>query len=103
MAYGLQTINDVFNHYKPECEIDVEDDQGGTNKQKFEFRGLGDFGQKGLIAQSDLLKEQKSQKDEYIDIARKFQSNKVLQKVLGNEKAKSDFVAALNAMLDEIE
>ena len=102
LAYGLQTIDDVFDHYKPGTEVELEDDEGGSNKEKFEFRGLGDFGQKGLIEQSDLLKNQKSQKDDFLDIARKLQSNRVLQKVLANDDAKADFVDALKAMLDEI-
>ncbi|MEZ5009407.1 MAG: hypothetical protein R2728_05125 [Chitinophagales bacterium] len=102
ITYGLQNIDDVFKHYKPSCEIELEDDEGGSAKQNFEFNGLGDFGQQGLIDKSDLLKSQKSQKDDYLDIARKMQSNRVLQKVLADESAKADFVEALKAMLDEL-
>ncbi len=103
IEHGLQNINDVFNHYKPGCEIELTDDEGGSKKEDFQFRGLGDFGQKGIIDQSDLLKDMKSQKDDYLDIARKMQSNRVLQKVLNSPDAKADFVTALKAMLDELE
>lgn len=102
IEHGLQNIDDVFNHYKPSCEIELQDDEGGSKKENFEFRGLGDFGQKGLTGQSDLLTDLNSQKDDYLDIARKLQSNRVLQKVLNSDEAKADFVSALKAMLDEL-
>lgn len=37
VVHGLQTIDDVFNHYKPELNLDFEDADGGSKKGNAQF------------------------------------------------------------------
>ena len=52
---GLKTVDDVFEHYKPKVNVDFQDSEGVTKKEKLSFNNVGDFGVKGIIGQSDFL------------------------------------------------
>ena len=49
---GLTTIEQVFEHFKPKVEMDFETEEGTSRKETLNFLGLGDFGVKGITAQS---------------------------------------------------
>jgi hypothetical protein len=49
---GLQTVEEVFEHYQPDCDVELEREDGSSVKDNFKFRGLGDFDVKSLTNQS---------------------------------------------------
>lgn len=57
VIHGLQTVEQVFEHYKPTLNVDFEDEAGRAMKETLRFGNLGDFGTKGITAQSEFLKE----------------------------------------------
>lgn len=99
---GLQTVEDVFDHFKPKVEVEFEDKEGNEMKEELSFSNVGDFGVKGVLKQSNFLNEIQSEKDELFRFMKILKSNKVLQKVLNNPEEKQAYIAALKQALEEI-
>lgn len=102
VVHGLQTIDQVFAHYKPEIGVDFEDADGVTKKEALHFNGLGDFGVKGIIEQSEFLKDNATQKDEYLKIIKQLKSNKILKSALADADAKTALLDAIHGMIAEL-
>lgn len=100
---GLQTIDDVFNHYKPEIDVDFEDSEGAEKQEKLSFRGLSDFGIKGITAQSTFLQDLTIEKEQYQKIIKQLKSNKLLRKTLENPESKADLLGVMYALIKELE
>jgi len=103
IVYDLKTIEEVFAHFNPNVELEFEDESGATKEEKMEFKNLGDFGKKGIIAQSDLLKDLNLQQADYLKFIKQLKSNKILQKLLADPEAKTAYLNALQALIDEVE
>jgi hypothetical protein len=100
---GLQTIDDVFEHYKPEIEVDFEDSEGAGKQETLSFNGLSDFGVKGITAQSEFLKDLTIEKEQYQKIIKQLKSNKLLRKTLENPDTKADLLGVMYALIKELE
>lgn len=103
VVHGLQTVSDVFAHYKPELNLDFEDAEGGSKKETLNFRGLEDFGVKGIINQSEFLKSNAVQKDEYLKVIKQLKSNKILKAALTDPDAKQALLDAIQGMVTELQ
>lgn len=102
IVHGLQTIEQVFENYKPTVEVDFEDADGASKKETLHFNGLGDFGMKGITEQSEFLKDFATQKDEYLKIIKQLKSNKILKSALADPDAKSALLDAIYSMIAEL-
>ncbi|MBX2934213.1 MAG: hypothetical protein KF825_08200 [Ferruginibacter sp.] len=103
IVHGLQTVEQVFEHYKPNVSIDFEDTDGVTKKETLSFKNLGDFGVKGITEQSEFLKDNASQKEEYFRIIKQLKSNKILKSALADPEAKKALLDAIQGMVAELE
>lgn len=102
IVHDLQTIEQVFAHFKPNIDLDFEDADGVTRKENLSFSNLGDFGTKGITAQSEFLQDNASQKEEYYKIIKQLKSNKILKTALSDPEAKSSLLDALASMIEEL-
>ena len=102
IIYGLQTIEDVFKHYQPTVSVDFQDADGMTKKENLSFKTLADFGVKGITEQSEFLKDNTTQKEEYIKIVKQLKSNKILKTALSDAEAKSALLNAIHSMIEEL-
>jgi len=100
---GLTTIEDVFEHYQPEVEVEFEDSEGVESKETLNFKNLGDFGAKGITRQSDYLKGLDTEKDQYIKVVKQLKTNKILKSALADPEAKQALLDSIRALLTEIE
>lgn len=100
---GLQTIDDVFEHFKPAVEVDFEDSEGAGKQESLSFKGLSDFGMKGITAQSEFLKDLNIEKEQYQKIIKQLKSNKLLRKTLENPNTKADLLGVMYALIKELE
>ncbi|NQU51474.1 MAG: hypothetical protein HQ522_02935 [Bacteroidetes bacterium] len=100
---GLQTIDDVFEHYKPKVEVEFEDSEGVGKQEKLSFSGLSDFGIKGITAQSEFLQDLTIEKDQYQKIIKQLKSNKLLRKTLEKTETKADLLGVMYALIKELE
>lgn len=100
---GLQTIDDVFENYKPQVEVEFEDSEGVGKEETLSFKGLSDFGVKGITAQSEFLTDLNIEKEQYQKIIKQLKSNKLLRKTLENPDTKSDLLGVMYALIKELE
>lgn len=100
---GLKSINEVFEHYAPNIDMEFQDSEGGTLKEKLQFKNLGDFGVKGITNQSDFLKNLTAQKEQNQKMIKQFKTNKLLKKALEDEGQKTALLNAINSLIKELE
>jgi hypothetical protein len=100
---GLTSIDDVFNHFRPSIDVEFEDIEGKSKEEQLNFHNLADFGTKGIVAQSSVLKDLTMQKDQYYKIIKQLKSNKLLRKALENPESRQALLNALYALSKEID
>lgn len=99
-----ETMEDVFEHYKPEKKgVQMHDQDGRPLTESFHFNAIKDFDDKQLIAQSRYLSQQKATMDSYKNIEQQMIKNKVLRRAFENEESRRNLVSALRALLAELE
>ncbi|GHT41219.1 hypothetical protein FACS189437_07820 [Bacteroidia bacterium] len=103
VATGLTSIEQVFAHYKPQVDVEFQNEEGQPVKETFHFLNVGDFAVKNLTEQSSFLKGVNTQKDFYDNLIKQLRSNKVLQRALENPESKQAFIAALQGVLSELD
>jgi predicted component of type VI protein secretion system len=99
---GLKNLDEVFEHFNPEVEVEFEDNEGGSKTEKLNFQRLSDFGLKGITAQSEFLKSMANQKEQCYKIIKQLKSNKMLKKALENEETKAALINSMYALIKEI-
>lgn len=99
---GLTTIEDVFDHFKPNIDVEFENEEGQEVKENFRFNSVADFLAKNMTQNSPYLKELNDQKEFYNKTIKQLRSNKILQKVLQNADTKAAFIEALQGLLSEL-
>ncbi|HEV3251845.1 MAG TPA: hypothetical protein VGZ71_12875 [Puia sp.] len=100
---GLTTVEEVFEHFMPKVEMDFETEEGTSRKETLRFTNLGDFGIKGITAQSNFLGDITMKKEQYQKIVKQLKTNKLLKQALGNTESKQGLIDALNALIKELE
>lgn len=100
---GLQTVEHVFDHFKPNCDVELEKEDGSSVKDNFKFAGLGDFDIKSLTNQSTYLKNLSFENDAYLRIVKQLKTNKSLKNVIDNPETRNAFINALKALAAELE
>ena len=103
LAEGLTTVEQVFEHFKPNVDVELEKEDGSTTKENFAFASLGDFDTKKLTNQSNYLKNLSLENDAYLKIIKQLKTNKSLKNVIENPETKEAFVNALKALAFELE
>ena len=99
----LQKIEDVFAHFKPNCDVELDKEDGSTTKENFQFGGLGDFDVKNLTNQSDYLKNLNLENDSHLKIMKQLKSNKSLKNVIENPETRAAFINTLKSLVSELE
>jgi hypothetical protein len=99
---GLTNPEDVFAHYKPAVEMNFENEDGVMVRETLHFKNLGDFGVKGITAQSNFLSDLNTRQDQYQKIIKQLKSNKLLKAALSTEEGRKNLSGALQALLAEL-
>ncbi len=100
---GLQTVEDVFEHFAPTVKVDFEDADGGTVNEEMKFKNLGDFGKKGLINNSSFLNDLEIEASQYQKMIKQLKTNKILKAALQDPEAKESVLETVKALIQEIE
>lgn len=103
IVQDLTSIEEVFARFKPSVDMSFETEEGTTKKETLHFTNLGDFGVKGITAQSAFLNELTSKKEQYQKIIKELKSNKMLRLALSNPESRQSLLNALNAFIKELE
>ena len=100
---NLQKVEDVFAHFNPNVDVELDKEDGSTTEENFKFGGLGDFDVKNLTNQSSYLKNLSVENDAYLKILKQLKSNKSLKNVIENPDTKNAFINALKSLASELE
>jgi hypothetical protein len=100
---GLQTVEDVFRHFNPNCDVDLEREDGSTQTENLTFGGLSDFDVKNITKKSAMLSNLEMESNTYLKMIKKLKTNKSLQKVLENAETRAAFINALKALGEELD
>lgn len=99
---GLTTIEEVFNHFSPNIDVEFENEEGQPVKENFAFSTVADFSVKSMTENSKFLNGLNVDKEFYEGLIKQLRSNKVLQRVLENAESKEAFIAALTSLKAEL-
>ncbi|RYZ22340.1 MAG: hypothetical protein EOO16_09420 [Chitinophagaceae bacterium] len=102
-VYDLKTIEEVFQHFKPQVDVDFETEDGSTRSETLRFSNLGDFSTSSISAQSPYLQDLSVQQDQYQKMIKQLDKNKLMKLVMANPEAKNAFMSALQSLLQELE
>lgn len=103
LVHGLTTTEEVFAHYKPSVDMSFESEEGLMVRETLTFKNLGDFGLKGITAQSSFLTDLDTKQDQYQKIIKQLKTNKLLKTALATPEGKENLMGALQALLAEIQ
>lgn len=103
LTYGLKTVEDVFNHFKPNVDVEFEDENGSPVTENLQFASIGDFRVKSLSRQSTYLRSLDGQYSEYTQISRRLKGHRLLQTALDNPEAKAALIDTLKALISELD
>ena len=100
---NLQKVEDVFAHFNPNVDVELDKEDGSSTEENFKFGGLGDFDVKNLTNQSSYLKGLNTENDAYLKILKQLKTNKSLKNVIENPETKNAFISALKSLASELE
>ena len=103
-VFQPETMEDVFNYYQPgKRNVQMRDLEGRPIKEDFKFGAIKDFDDKELIGRSPFLGRQKSTMEAYKNIEQQLIKNKLLRRAFEEGESRKHLVAALQALLAELE
>ena len=101
-VYGLQTVEEVFEHFSPSVELEMQNEKGEDVNETMAFKNLGDFNANSIKEHSEFLSRLDVEKEQNIKIARQLSSNKALLKALKDPETRQAIIDLLEASVDEI-
>lgn len=100
---GITNVEGVFEHFKPNVDVEFEGEDGAEVKENLSFANLGDYGAKGLTRQSEFLQGLNLKQTEMNRMVKQLRSNKILISAMQTPEAKAAFVEVLKGLVAEIE
>ncbi len=98
----LKTVGEVFNEFKPQVEVDFEDDKGAVVKEVLHFTKLSDFRVSNLNVNSSHLSTLAGQQQEYDQITKRLLGHRTMQTALDSPTAKAALLETLKALIVEL-
>lgn len=102
-----KTIGDVFDHFKPEVEVNFTDAEGGVVSETLHFKEIRDFeangGKGNLVANSEFLSKEKGEMDSVAKVRKQIEQNKKLRDILKDPNSKEELKQYLQTLLSELE
>ena len=100
-------INAVFEKFKPQKEVDFQDENGDTVTETLSFNDMSDFdvkeGTGKLVQNSSFLVDVKSNIDVNAKMKKQIEQSKRLRDLLSTEQSKDELRNVLQNLLDELE
>ncbi|MET3981051.1 putative component of type VI protein secretion system [Mucilaginibacter sp. UYP25] len=100
---GLKTVEEVFEHYKPNVNIALTKQDGSTISENLKFQNLSDFGVKKVVQQSSYLRKLNIEREMHMNIIKQLKTNKTLKTTLDNDETRAAFISALKSFVKELE
>ena len=97
-----QTVQDVFDKFKPGKVVEMTDEEGVGEEQELQFNSLMDFGRDGIIKQSELLTRISSKMELYQSFMEKL-TDEQLSMLLADPEEKQAYIDVLKSLIEELE
>ena len=101
-----KTLDDVFQHFKPNVEVDFTDEDGGSVSETLYFNSIKDFeangGKGNLVDNSEFLSDKKASMDSYTKVRKQIEQNKKLRDILKDAGSKEELKDYLEYLLNEL-
>ena len=101
-----KTLDDVFQHFKPNVEVDFTDEDGGSVSETLYFNSIKDYeangGKGNLVANSEFLSDKKASMDSYTKVRKQIEQNKKLRDILKDAGSKEELKDYLEYLLNEL-
>ena len=106
MLQDAKNIKEVFEHFKPEVEVEFSNEDGSPVTEALKFREMKDFdvdeGKGQMVQNSEFLMSVKSNIDANAKMKKQIETNKKLRDVINKADDKESLKQTLQAMLDEL-
>ncbi len=102
-VYDLKTVDEVFEHFKPNVDVEFETQDGSSKEEKINFNSVADFKSSNMVQQSAFLQGLNAEKDGYAKIMKQLKTNKLVKNVTENPETKEAFIAALQNLIQELD
>ncbi len=99
----VNTIQDVFDFYRPEMTIALEDQSGVSTKETFSFNHIEDFDKEALAKRSPLLQSQKVNAYYYLEIAKAINTIPALKDAISDPNSKSELLALIRSLRNQLD
>lgn len=101
-VYDLQTVESVFEKYKPSVDFEFSTEEGSELNESMVFQNLGDFGAKSIKENSPFLNKLNTEKEQAYKIVRQLSSNRGLIKAIQDPAVKEAIIELLENAKNEI-
>ncbi len=98
----LKTVGAVFAEFKPNVQVEFEDDKGAVVKEVLHFTKLSDFQVNSLNVNSEQLRTLAGQQKEYDQITKRLLGHRSMQTALDNPTSKAALLETLKALIVEL-
>lgn len=102
IEYGLETVEDVFERFKPSVTLEHQDQEGNEIREVLEFLNLGDFGAKSIKDKSTFLSQLDVKREQLLKISRQLTTNRALLKAIADPEIRAALIENLEDALQEI-
>lgn len=99
---GLETMEAVFEHFKPEVEAEFADENGAPVFETMSFTSMKDFSPEGMLEQSPFLKSLSGKEYNYDRFYKNLKNNRQLQKALSDPQTRAAYLGALQTLIGEL-
>ena len=102
VVHGLETVEQIFEHYRPAIELMFDTPEGGVMKESVSFNCIEDFGMRRIEERSIYLKQSLKQREQYLKMMKHLNSNTALQTLIADPGAKQAFLEAISCLRAEL-
>lgn len=106
LVQDVKNIKEVFEHFKPEVDVEFSDESGSPVSETLKFREMKDFdvdeGKGQMVQNSEFLMSVKSNIEANAKMKKQIETNKKLRDVINNAEDKDSLKKTLQAMLEEL-
>jgi predicted component of type VI protein secretion system len=106
LLQDAKNIKEVFEHFKPEVDVEFSDESGSPVSETLKFREMKDFevdeGKGQMVQNSEFLMSVKSNIESNVKMKKQIETNKKLRDVINQTEDRESLKKTLQAMLDEL-
>ncbi|AUS06369.1 hypothetical protein [Pseudotamlana carrageenivorans] len=98
----LQTVNDFFNHFKPQVSVKFHDSKGKLIHETVEFRNITYFAPESMLSKSDFLNRLEREKTCCFEVLKTLNTDEDIQVIIRDDTAKTALLQKIKALKEEL-